>query len=156
MKRKIVKKIPDEEYVKILRYMPVCCVDLVIHHKGKVLLVYRRRDPAKNKWWLPGGRIYKNEKFEEAAYRKAIEETGLKIKIKKKLGSYDYFDKKSSFKQIKNGVHTPVIGFLVETVKENQPIKIDSTSSDYKWIDRIEEELHPYVKKVLKDSGVLD
>jgi len=33
--------------------MPICCMDLVVHHKGKVLLVKRGTDPEKGKWWAP-------------------------------------------------------------------------------------------------------
>ena len=33
---------------------------------------------------------------------------------------------------------------------------MDETHSKYEWIDRIEEDLDPYVKKVIKDSGVFE
>ncbi len=66
-------KIPEEEYKKILENMPICCVNLVIAHNNKVLLIRRKNEPEKNKWWIPGGRIYKNEKLKDAAIRKAKE-----------------------------------------------------------------------------------
>ena len=67
-------KIPSDEYARILENMPVCCVDVIIANDKKALLVYRKDEPAKNKWWVVGGRILKNEKLEDAVIRKVLEE----------------------------------------------------------------------------------
>jgi colanic acid biosynthesis protein WcaH len=134
--------------------MPVCCVDVVIYYKGKVLLVKRRNEPEKNEWWLPGGRIYKNEKLEDAALRKALEETGVKTRIIKKLGVYEYFSDKSAFSGA--STHSVIVGFLLEPLEENISLKIDRTSSDFKWVDEKEKKLAAYVKTLIKDSGVFN
>ena len=147
-------KIPEEDYKKFIENMPICCIDLIIFHEGKVLLVKRKYEPEKGQWWVPGGRIYKNEKLKEAIIRKAKEETGIKIKKYNLSGAYDYMSNKSPFKDLKSGTHTPVIVFLVESI--DSKVKIDETSSDYKWIDKIEEDLNPYLKKALEDSGVFN
>src|SRR3989344_132853 len=149
------KRMPVEEYKKILENMPFCCVDIVICQNNKVLLIKRKNDPEKNSWWVPGGRIYKNEKLEQAAIRKVKEETGLDIKTIKKIGVYEYFSDKSFFSDLKTGTHNIVVVFLAEPI-DNKNIKIDKTSSDFKWIDKIEEHLNPYVKQLLKDSQVFD
>jgi colanic acid biosynthesis protein WcaH len=144
-------KINSSEYKKILENMPICCVDVVICHCNKILLVCRNNEPAKNEWWFPGGRVYKNEKLEEAVVRKTYEEVGIKVQIVKELGIYETMFNKGPFDDLKSGVHTINIYFLVKPTLENFKIKIDDTSSDYRWIDKIEENLHPYVKKVLKN-----
>ncbi len=146
-------KIPLEDYKKILENMPICCVDLVIHHQGKVLLVYRKDEPAKNQWWLPGGRILKHETLQQAALRKAKEETGFDIEIEKQIGTYELTFKEAPF-GVKTGVHSICIDFLGRPKDKNFKIKLDQTSTDYKWMDSIEKDLHPYVKQLLKDSGV--
>ena len=56
------KKITDERYKAIVEAVPICCVDLIIKSKGKILLVKRKNEPLKGEFWLPGGRIYKNVK----------------------------------------------------------------------------------------------
>ena len=66
-------KINNIKYKKILEYIPICCVDVVICHFNKILFVKRNTEPAKNEWWFPGGRVYKNEMLEETAIRKAYE-----------------------------------------------------------------------------------
>ncbi len=146
----IQHKINNTEYKKIIENIPICCVDVVICHSDKILLVYRNTEPAKNEWWFPGGRVYKNEKLEDAAIRKAYEEVGIKVQIVKMIGVYETLFNKGPFDDLKSGVHTVNIYFLVKPTSENFKIKIDNTSSDYRWIDTIEENLHPYVKKVLK------
>lgn len=149
-------KINDAEYKKILENMPICCVDVVICHCNKILLVHRNNEPAKNEWWFPGGRVYKNETLEETAIRKAYEEVGVKVQIVKNIGVYESMFSKGPYNDLKSGVHTINIHFLVKPTLENYKIKIDDTSSDYRWIDKIDKNLHPYVKKVLKDSKVFE
>jgi len=147
------KQIPQKEYKKILEKMPICCVDGVISFRGKVLLVLRNKEPAKNKWWLPGGRIFKNERLRAAMKRKIKEETGINVKVEKIIGIYETFFKKGPFKNLKTGVHTINICFLC-TPTSFPKIKLDKTSKGYKWIDKILPSLPSYVKKVLRDSKV--
>lgn len=147
-------RIPENEYKTIIEKMPICCVDVVVHHKNKVLLIKRNKDAAKGKWWLSGGRILKNEKMEHAAVRKTFEETGLKVKIEKKIGVYETMFKKGPFDSLKTGVHTVNVCFLATPLEKNSKIKIDETHSNFKWITKIDKNLHPYPKRVIKDSGV--
>lgn len=149
------QRISDSEYKKILENMPVCCVDLIINHNKKVLLIKRKNKPVKGQWWVPGGRVYKNEKLGEAVIRKAKEELGIEVKIERELGIYETFFDKGPFPNLKTGVHTLNITFIVKPL-ENQEIKLDRASSEYKWIDKIEENHHPYIKQVLKESGVFN
>ena len=139
-----------------MELMPICCVDVVLFHDNKILLVKRKNEPAKGEWWVPGGRVYKNEKLEEAAKRKIFEEVGLKVKVNKMIGIYETIFEKSAFGKIDGGTHTINIGFLVEAEDKNLKIKLDKTSAEYKWIDKIDESLPEYVKRVIFDSGVFN
>src|SRR3989344_8353561 len=143
------QRIPESLYREILRNMPICCVDIVIKSENGILLVYRKNEPAKDTWWLPGGRIYKNEKMEDAVLRKSFEETGLKVKIKKQIGAYETIFDKNPFDN-SFGVHSINICFVVEAL--NHEAKLDNQSSSFKWINKIESNLPDYVKKVLSDS----
>jgi colanic acid biosynthesis protein WcaH len=147
-------KIPKSLYKQIIDNIPILCVDLIIYSEGKVLLVYRKEEPAKNKWWTPGGRVYKNESLQEAVLRKAYEEAGIKVKIKKQIGIYEFKSKNGIFSNLKNGFQAFSVAYLVELKDKSQKVSIDSTSKNYRWIDKIEKSLHPFVKKELKDSKV--
>ena len=63
--------IPKGDYEKILEVLPILCVDCVISHNGKCLLLRRINEPAKGQYWFPGGRVNKNEKIKDASLRKA-------------------------------------------------------------------------------------
>jgi len=91
------KNIPAGLYKKIVSLMPICCVDLVFWSEGKVHLFKRAYAPAKDKWWVAGGRILKGEKIKDAVARKAKEDIGVDVKIRKMIGVYDTFFGASRF-----------------------------------------------------------
>ncbi len=167
--------ISPDLYEQIIENIPIPCVDFVILHEGKVLLTLRTQEPEKDKWWVQGGRIFKNESLLEALQRLAHREVGCKVKILKNLGAYEYFSKASVFSGVKSGTHCLVACFLVEPVldsaeklkeeksarKSFSPIMafspvLDKTHSQAKWISRIEEDLDPYVKQLIENAGVFD
>lgn len=151
---KIYKTMPVIEYKNVVDKIPICCVDLIVLYKKKVLLLYRNNEPAKDQWWVPGGRVYKNEKLEEAVIRKSYEEIGVNVKIVKKLGAFESMFEKGPFEDLKNGMHTINVVFVVVPVNDNFQIKIDETSSNYKWIDKVEKSLDHYIKEILQEAKV--
>src|SRR3989338_1307261 len=160
MKKKYIyesKNIPNGLYKKFVGLMPICCVDLVFWSQGKVYLFKRAYAPAKNKWWIIGGRILKGEKLKAAVARKAKEEVGVEIKIKKFIGVYEAFFGTSRFdtKAKKSGSHSISLCFLVEPKNKNFKLRLNSEYKGYKAINKIDRGLHPLMQKVLEDSGVM-
>lgn len=145
--------IPSELYSQILEHMPIPCIDFVLYHKGKVLLTYRIQEPEKDQWWVQGGRIFKHETFDQALQRLAKREIGSEVKIIRKTGAYEYHSNQAAF-GVKTGTHAVVVVYLVKPANDNFTVSMDETHSKYKWIDHIEDDLQPYVKEVLNDSGV--
>ena len=138
--------IEEKLYKKIQEVLPICCVDVVIFNKNKeFLLLKRRNEPVKGYWWIPGGRILKGELIEKAVLRKAKEETGLDVKIKKLLGVKETIFKKGIYGK---SVHTINIIFLA--IAKNNKVKMDSQSSEYKWFSKIDKNFYPYIKKFIK------
>lgn len=154
-------KIPPSLYRKIVESMPVPCVDVVLKSGSRVFLFKRAYEPAKNKWWLIGGRILRGETFEEAVKRKVKEEVGIDAKVLKMIGVYEEFFVRSRFdgnaesKKNKNdGTHTLSICFVAEPIKKDFGFTLNEEYGDYKSIHKIEKGLDPYVKRVLRDSGI--
>ena len=54
----------------------------------KILLVKRDTVPFKSYWALPGGRKDPDENIEQTVVREVKEETGLDVKIVRKIGEY--------------------------------------------------------------------
>lgn len=72
---------------KVMVYKnPYPAVDVVIEVPGGIVLVKRKNPPFG--WALPGGFVNYGESVEVAAAREALEEVGLKIRLKGLLGVY--------------------------------------------------------------------
>jgi len=126
--------IPEEEYKEILKKIPICCVDvIIINAENNFLLAKRTNEPAKGKWWLPGGRILKNETIKHAALRKSYEETGLKCKYVKRLGVFETIFDKGPFG---SPVHTVNIICLMKTNQKN--VLLDKQNNEYLWCSSID------------------
>jgi len=141
--------IPRDLYKKIVSLIPICCVDLVIKMKNSFLLVKRKENPAKNKWWFPGGRVLFGESLIEAVKRKIKEELNIrKFKNIKFLGIEELKFQKGRFNK---PVHSIANVFLIELNKKNCfNIQPDQTIFKYKWFNSIQKNFHPYIKKFLK------
>ncbi|MGV8151751.1 MAG: NUDIX domain-containing protein [Candidatus Nanoarchaeia archaeon] len=147
--------IPEETYKEILKNTVVADIDLVVHDKGKILLVYRIQEPEKNQWWLPGGRQKKGIFGEASAIIKAKQETGLDVKVKKLIGVYEEEFYNTPFKGI-DTTHHLARAYLVTPVDSNQEVRLDKTSGLYKWINKDYPiaDLKYYVRRIINDSGV--
>lgn len=74
--------LPIDDFRHIVRNTPLIAIDLVLIDEGnKVLLGKRRNMPAQGYWFVPGGRIYKNELIKTAIKRISQEELGIDLSI---------------------------------------------------------------------------
>ena len=82
----------------------LCSIDILIKVKNKYLFGLRKNRPAKNYYFVPIGRILKNENYESTIKGILKNELGLSIKnIKYKLiGVYDHIYKDNVFSEKKS------------------------------------------------------
>jgi len=71
----------DKQFADIIDGAPLVTIDLVITYQNSVLLGLRKNTPAKGYWFVPGGRIQKNEELPDAFLRITSEELGLSVPI---------------------------------------------------------------------------
>jgi len=149
-------KMPLSLYKKFVSLMPICCVDIVFNVGKKTYLFKRAYEPAKDEYWLIGGRILKGESLKTAAIRKAKEEVGVDVEIIRMIGLYENFFKISRFdtKKERYGAHAISICFLAKPKNKDFKLSLNDEYSDHKIITKNDKNLHPYVQAVLRDSGV--
>ncbi len=74
---------------------PKAAAGAVVIEEGRVLLVKRKYPPQKGKWAIPGGLVKLGETLQEAAEREIHEETGLIIKAREPVHTFDLIERDS-------------------------------------------------------------
>lgn len=72
---------------------PQVAVGAVVIKEMQILLVKRSKEPSKGDWAIPGGSVKLGETLQEAAEREMKEETGLMIKAKDPIYSFDLIER---------------------------------------------------------------
>lgn len=130
-------------YSEIKELMPLPCVDLLIIHEDRLLLMKRRNQPGQGLWFTPGGRIYKNESIEDAVKRVLLEETGLIPTSIIQSGAMSHYWPE---------VQTITVFHRVEVTCKK--VEMNNEHTDYKWVERLEESFHPYLKYMIKTAKI--
>ena len=72
---------------------PQVAVGAIVFKDDKVLLVLRANPPAKEQWAIPGGRVELGETLQKAAEREIKEETGITIRAREPVLTFDVIDR---------------------------------------------------------------
>jgi colanic acid biosynthesis protein WcaH len=124
------------EFAQVVRLTPLVSIDLILRDpEGKVLVGLRTNEPAKGLWFVPGGRIEKDERLADAFARILSVETGLSLPMARSrlMGGYEHFYDTNRFEQPGYGTHYVVIGR--ELRLDRRPgIKTDDQHSAVRWM----------------------
>jgi colanic acid biosynthesis protein WcaH len=140
-------KIDKKHVLEIIEATPLVSIDLVIRNpSNKVLLGKRNNRPAMGYWFVPGGRIFKNETINQALKRISEVELGqdLSTKAPSLLGAYDHIYE-DNFLNVKGiNTHYVVLAFVIALQQEIE-VKSDEQHTELKWWE---------VDKLLQDQTV--
>lgn len=138
-----------EEYDFIYDRVPRLCVDLVIKNEKGILLTWRKIDPQKNTWHLPGGRVRFSESLDKAAKRIAKQETGITIAIDDFLGVMEFT------REVQDGKirHSVSIALLVHPITGK--LKESWQSSEAQFFLSAPEAIHKIHWNFLKSKNLL-
>ena len=128
----------DEKFAKLVAISPLISIDICILKDSDLLLGKRKNSPAKNFYFVPGGRIRKNEKIDYAIDRLLAEELGLILKSneKKFLGIFEHFYEENFLENSNFGTHYIVLAFLIkheDVQKITEVVNFIDQHSEYIW-----------------------
>ena len=127
--------IDNKQFLTIIDATPLVSIDLILEdQQGNILLGKRRNRPAQGYWFVPGGRIRKNEKLADAIKRISLTELGTEITLDdgQLLGAFDhiYDDNFSGVEGI--NTHYVVLAYTIK-LKDDFSIVTDDQHSEMKW-----------------------
>lgn len=120
--------------------LPLVSIDLIVRDSvsGKYLFGWRRNRPAADHWFVPGGRVQKNEILDDAFTRLTKTELGIGISRSKAewFGVYEHFYDDYVFGE-GTSTHYVVLAYevIVDLSELNLPVQ---QHSKYKWMTKEE------------------
>lgn len=129
--------IDNENFKKIVSFTPLISIDLIVENSyGHILLGKRTNRPARGFWFVPGGRVLKNETLAEAFERLTKDELGFTFSINKSqfLGIYEHFYE-DNFSGKDFSTHYIVIGRRIFLDSELTSLNYIQHSS-YEWFSK--------------------
>ena len=149
----------QEVFAEVVNNTPLVSIDLIVKdHAGNVLLGRRRNAPAQGCWFVPGGRIRKNETLAQAFARLCREELGTTAAITAAsfIGCFEHFYP-DNFAGIE-GITTHYVVLAYALSADMLPADLpERQHDDYRWFDpgtaSNDPQVHIYTRNYLSDSG---
>ncbi|MBA6257126.1 MULTISPECIES: GDP-mannose mannosyl hydrolase [unclassified Colwellia] len=143
--------LPEKIFKEIVASTPLISIDLIVRDtQGKVLLGKRTNRPAQGYWFVPGGRILKDESIELAFKRLLIDELGLDFSAVKTsfIGTYQHFYDDNFFD---SAFSTHYVVLAYQIILQNDLASIPNEQhSSYNWFSENEllndDNVHLYSK----------
>lgn len=142
--------------MQIIDATPLVSIDLVIENpRGEVLLGLRSNRPAQGFWFVPGGRIRKNETLDAAFERISRTELGTALQRRDAtlLGAYDHLYPDNFHATAGISTHYVVLGYRIP-VPSGFEMKADDQHTDLRWWSRAalldDAGVHPNTKAYFK------
>jgi colanic acid biosynthesis protein WcaH len=145
-------RLPAEVFASVVANAPLISIDLVIENpQGQILLGLRKNPPAKDYWFVPGGRIRKSEKLDDAFARLTQEELGITVSRSEArlLGIYEHFYETDFTGMEGKTTHYIVLAYRL-TMSRHEWRLPQQQHSEYQWIDEDRvayfPSVHPYTQ----------
>jgi len=123
------------DFSTVIRSTPLVSIDLMlVRPDGAVLVGRRQNEPARAYWFVPGGRIRKDERLDDAFRRLLMTETGLAGERgdARLLGVYEHLYDTNALEEAGFGTHYVVLGYRVE-VPAGTALTADDQHAEFRW-----------------------
>lgn len=124
------------QFQQIVAATPLISLDLIVRNgQGQVLLGRRLNRPAQGYWFVPGGRVRKDERLDAAFLRLTQEELGLAASREsaRLLGPYEHFYA-DNFSGTEFTTHYVVLGYELAWQGQQDALPI-SQHDQYRWFE---------------------
>ncbi len=105
-------------------------VGAVVFRENRVLLVKRNQPPGEGLWAIPGGRLDLGETMQEAAEREVMEETGVIIRARNPVYTFDLIERDD---RGRIRFHYVIVDLLADYISGEPNPRSDA--SEARWID---------------------
>jgi colanic acid biosynthesis protein WcaH len=142
-------RLDNELFRTVVDAAPLVSIDLIVENAhGEVLLGRRRNPPAQGSWFVPGGRVRKNETLKKAFARLAQEELGVELNIEAALcvGVFEHFYDTDFAGTADSSTHYVVLAYRLrlDLTRDTLP---PAQHEDYRWMQPAkaasDPEVHP-------------
>ncbi|HPA16112.1 MAG TPA: GDP-mannose mannosyl hydrolase [Verrucomicrobiae bacterium] len=143
---------PRQRQVEIVRNTPLISIDLVIEDgAGRALVGMRANEPAKGCWFVPGGRVLKDERLDDAFARVLFREVGWRRHRGEAelLGAYEHFYDANFAHEPGVTTHYVVLAYRM-VVPDPPPVQPDDQHEHLEWMTIPELLSHPAVHENTK------
>ena len=110
---------------------PVLGVGAIVFRHDCILLVKRKHPPQAARWAIPGGKVGYGESLCKAAEREILEETGIAIKARDPIYTFEVIEHDAGERTV---LHYVVIDLLADYVAGEPQASDDAL--DAAWVDR--------------------
>ncbi|MFX4316127.1 GDP-mannose mannosyl hydrolase, partial [Enterobacter sp. 63] len=124
----------QEDFATVVRSTPLISIDLIVENEcGEFLLGKRTNRPAQGYWFVPGGRVQKDETLADAFARLTLAELGLRLpqSAGQFYGVWQHFYD-DNFSGADFTTHYVVLGFRLKVNQADLRLP-DAQHDDYRW-----------------------
>jgi len=125
-----------KEFENVVRLTPLVAIDLVVRSpEGRVLVGRRTHEPAKDVFFVPGGRITKNETLAAAFRRISREELGVELVLDaaRFLSVNEHMYPTNRFRKKGFGTHYITLAYEIILSLETSRLPTDQ-HGEYAWM----------------------
>ena len=126
----------NRRFLEVIAATPLVSIDLIVRNpQDQVLLGKRLNRPAQNFWFVPGGRIRKNERVSEAFARIFRAELSVDFPFARSrlLGAYDHMYENNFLGEAGINTHYVVLGFECRLDPAKVAIRPDAQHESLEW-----------------------
>jgi colanic acid biosynthesis protein WcaH len=141
------QRLEPEDFDSVVRLTPLVAIDLVVRSPdGRLLVGRRNNEPAKGWYFVPGGRITKNETLAAAFKRISLAELGVEKRIEEArfLGIYEHIYATNNHELAGFGTHYVVLAHELTSPIHDLPLPMDQ-HGEFAWLTEVELLLCPEV-----------